>query len=141
MSKLYELKEFAGNTVRVTDFIGRFSMNPEVIREMGGYPILTSEKMRWWVAIAEKKVIGFAAVKETAKHLMFTYSYVIPEWRRKGVYKATVAARMEWAKANGYKTIKADCTEFSLPYLLKLGFVKIQEFKGWTKVEHNEKVS
>jgi len=135
MSKNYKIIEQKGENIGITTLIGRFAMSPEVIREMGGFPILTSDKFHWWVALDGKKVVSFAAIKVQAKSAVLTYAYTVPEHRRKGLHKRLLNERIQWAMANGITILKADCTPASLPNFKKLGFTVIKEFTGWTKVE------
>jgi ribosomal protein S18 acetylase RimI-like enzyme len=45
-----------------------------------------------------------------------------PEWRGRGVYRATVAYRARLAAARGYRYLQVDASEDSRPILARLGF-------------------
>ena len=49
----------------------------------------------------------------------------LPEYRRKGLYRATVAKRAELARERGYRWLYSDSLPTSRPILERLGFVAI----------------
>jgi GNAT superfamily N-acetyltransferase len=49
----------------------------------------------------------------------------LPEYRRRGLYRATVAKRAELARERGYRWLYADALPTSRPILERLGFVAI----------------
>jgi GNAT superfamily N-acetyltransferase len=46
----------------------------------------------------------------------------LPEWRGKGIYRATVAYRARLAAERGYRYLQVDASEDSRPILIRLGF-------------------
>jgi hypothetical protein len=51
----------------------------------------------------------------------------LTEWRRKGIYRALVAARATLAVARGYRYLQVDASDDSRPILERLGFVPLTE--------------
>ena len=49
----------------------------------------------------------------------------LPEYRRRGLYRATVARRAELARERGYRWLYSDALPTSRPILERLGFVPI----------------
>ena len=49
----------------------------------------------------------------------------VPEWRGKGIYKATVAWRARLAAELGYRYLQVDATDDSRPILTRLGFQRL----------------
>ena len=49
----------------------------------------------------------------------------LPEFRGRGLYKATVARRAELARERGYRWLYVDALPTSRPILERLGFVKL----------------
>ena len=49
----------------------------------------------------------------------------LPEFRRRGLYRATVARRAELARERGYRWLYVDALPTSRPILERLGFVKL----------------
>ena len=45
-----------------------------------------------------------------------------PQWRGRGIYRALVAARAQWAAARGIKYLQVDASDDSAPILRRLGF-------------------
>jgi GNAT superfamily N-acetyltransferase len=46
----------------------------------------------------------------------------LPHWRGRGIYRALVAARAQWAAARGIKYLQVDASDDSAPILRRLGF-------------------
>jgi GNAT superfamily N-acetyltransferase len=49
--------------------------------------------------------------------------FTLPEYRRRGLYRATVASRAELARERGYRWLYSDALPTSRPILERLGFV------------------
>ena len=49
----------------------------------------------------------------------------LPEWRRKGIYRATVAHRANLARDRGFRYLSVDASDDSRPILERLGFVAL----------------
>jgi GNAT superfamily N-acetyltransferase len=49
----------------------------------------------------------------------------LPEWRRKGIYRATVAYRANLAQQRGKRYLEIDASDDSNPILQRLGFVPV----------------
>ena len=49
----------------------------------------------------------------------------LPQWRRRGIYRALVRYRAELAAARGYKYLTVDASEDSRPILERLGFTRL----------------
>jgi predicted metal-dependent phosphoesterase TrpH/ribosomal protein S18 acetylase RimI-like enzyme len=49
----------------------------------------------------------------------------LPDWRRMGIYRATVAYRAALAAERGFRFLEVDSSEDSRPILERLGFVKV----------------
>jgi N-acetylglutamate synthase-like GNAT family acetyltransferase len=135
MSSRFEIIQLAGDSKKLFMLIGPFAMDPKVIRELDGYPILSDEKFVWFIAMDEKQVVSFAALKQHKDHCLFTNDYTDPAYRQKGLHKALLQKRLDWCKDNEIKLIKADCTETCLISFKKAGFKVVKKFNNWTKVE------
>lgn len=49
----------------------------------------------------------------------------LPEWRRRGIYRATVAYRAALAARRGFRLLEVDASDDSRPILQRLGFVAV----------------
>jgi GNAT superfamily N-acetyltransferase len=49
----------------------------------------------------------------------------LAEWRRRGIYRATVAYRANLAEERGFRYLETDASEDSSPILERLGFVPV----------------
>jgi GNAT superfamily N-acetyltransferase len=55
----------------------------------------------------------------------------LARWRRKGIYRALVAARARLALARGYRYLQVDASDDSRPILERLGFVPLTETRPY----------
>ncbi len=135
MLKNYKVGIVKGDDRNIGQLLGWFAMSREVSKEMDGYPILTDKDTTWFVAHMKLDVIGFGAIKWMKSHAILTYSYVVPEFRKKGIHKRLLDDRIAHIVSKGMKLVKADCTKASLGNFKRLGFTVSKEFRNWTKVE------
>jgi len=49
----------------------------------------------------------------------------VPDWRRRGIFRAIVAQRTAWAEEAGYRYLQTDASDDSRPILERLGFVAV----------------
>jgi GNAT superfamily N-acetyltransferase len=49
----------------------------------------------------------------------------LPDWRRRGIYRAVVARRANLAAARGYRYLQVDASDDSRPILERLGFLPV----------------
>ena len=56
----------------------------------------------------------------------------LPEWRGRGVYRATVALRARLARERGYRYLQVDALPTSRPILERLGFVQLTTTTPYT---------
>ncbi len=54
-----------------------------------------------------------------------------PKYRHRGIYRALVATRAEFARRRGYRFLTVDARETSRPILERLGFVPLTSTRGW----------
>jgi len=56
----------------------------------------------------------------------------LPEWRRRGIYRATVAHRATLAAARGFDYLEVDASDDSRPILERLGFIPVTTTTPYT---------
>ncbi len=49
----------------------------------------------------------------------------VPDWRRRGIFRAVVAQRTAWAAEAGYRYLQTDASDDSRPILERLGFIAV----------------
>ena len=49
----------------------------------------------------------------------------VPDWRRRGIFRAVVAQRTAWAADAGYRYLQTDASDDSRPILERLGFIPV----------------
>ncbi len=49
----------------------------------------------------------------------------LPRWRRRGIYRATVAYRARLASARGFRYLQVDASDDSAPVLQRLGLLAV----------------
>jgi GNAT superfamily N-acetyltransferase len=88
---------------------------------------------RLFVAYAEGRPVSVGRL-ELPPHRTFASLWgggTVPEFRRRGIYRALVRARADMAKARGYRFLTVDARETSRPILERLGFVPLTGVRGW----------
>ena len=80
-------------------------------------------------------LVGITGAIWYSKKAVFKNSYVLEDYRRKGIYKTMFRYRMIAARERGVKLIEATCTEMSLPFYLSMGAKVIEQYKLYTKVQ------
>lgn len=115
--------------------MGPFLSRRGIVKELGG-PIWDDDAKTWWVALYGRAVAGFAAARDDghAKPVLFQSAYVLPERRRRGVYRMLFTARDA-----GYagRLARAVCTDASLPLFLAHGFVVVRRRGSYTEVRRD----
>ncbi|UWZ37800.1 GNAT family N-acetyltransferase [Dactylosporangium roseum] len=110
--------------------LGPFLARREVVAEVGG-PIWDEDDKTWFVALADGVVVGFCAARESGSVVTLQSAYVVPGYRRSGVYRALFADRLAWL---GDRPARAVCTEASLPAFLDTGFTEARTRGRFTEV-------
>ncbi len=113
--------------------IGPFLARRAIIKELGE-PLWDDDGMRWFIALAPSgAVLGFAVLMPRGKVLELTNSYVLPEWRGRGIYRQLLTARLEAVPVG--TALRALTTSKSVNALLRRGFVVRRQRGQYTEVE------
>lgn len=110
--------------------LGPFLSRRHIVKELGG-PIWDDDGKQWWATLLGGKVAGFAAASDNERRVTFQSAYVLPEYRRQGIYRTLFYARME---AFPGRQIRAVCTAASLPLFLGNGFTAAYKRGSYTEV-------
>jgi hypothetical protein len=135
MSTNYETKQYDGEHPAMYMHIAPFAMNPKVVREFDGYPILTDKSYVWFVVFDNNEVVAFASLKVFKNKVKFVHCYVIDSHRRNGLHIKLIIERQLWCKNNDVKLIEVDCLATSLDQYLRLNYKEVKTFKKWHKLE------
>lgn len=83
--------------------------------------------MELWVAEADGQMISAGRLEPVAgtDFAGLWGGATLPQWRRRGVYRALTAARARSALALGKTLLQSDSTEFSRPILERSGLIKV----------------
>ncbi|HEV2590911.1 MAG TPA: GNAT family N-acetyltransferase [Gaiellaceae bacterium] len=87
-----------------------------------------------FAALIGGELVGTARAVDTATAVALMGGVVLPEARRRGVYRALVRARWEHAVARGTPTLVVQAGEMSAPVLDGLGFTRHCELRLWVDV-------
>lgn len=80
-------------------------------------------------------VIGFCAIDFQGKKAVFKNDYVLPQYRRNGIWEKMFKYRKLVVSVRpGIERIEATCTDMSLPLYIAQGAKIIKEYKDLTKV-------
>ena len=83
--------------------------------------------MELWVAEADGQLISAGRLEPVAgtEFAGLWGGATLPQWRRRGIYRALTAARAHSALALGKTLLHSDSTEFSRPILERSGLIKV----------------
>jgi predicted GNAT family acetyltransferase len=110
--------------------IGKFAMNPEVVKEFDNYPIVTGKDWIWYLAIEGEMCVGFLAYSVSGKKLKLEQMYVIPDLRKKGVCQKLYDAFLKNVEGEAYE-MHCVATNLGNPFLLKNGWQTTKSFVKW----------
>ncbi len=80
--------------------IGPFLVSREVHNDCGG-PIYSTAGTTWILAYAGGEVVGFASLRCSKSVSYYDYGYVLPDWRKRGVYTQLADDRTVLAQSLG----------------------------------------
>lgn len=109
--------------------LGPFLARRAVVREIGG-PVWDDDDKTWFVARSADLVVGFCAARPTGTRTAYLSAYVLPDRRRRGVYRALWRARREAFPGPA----QATCTAASLPLFLAHGWTVAGTRGAYTRV-------
>jgi len=110
--------------------MGPYLSRREIVADVGG-PIWDDDGKVWYVGMAHGMVLGFAAAADRGSWVQLQSAYTLPAWRRHGVYRRLLDARLEDYAG---RAIRATCTTASLPALLARGFTVTSTRGAFTRV-------
>ena len=106
--------------------LGPFLGSREVRKEFDGYPLSNADDWTWIVAEDNGSVVGFVSIETKNKALQFSVGYVIPSYRKKGIYKRLIKEAVEFA---GERPMDVTTRENLVPLFEAEGF-KPMKMKG-----------
>lgn len=117
MGNVLKIVKMTNEDARFYPAIGPYLSRRSIMAENGS-PIWDDDGKEWFVAYRGRKLAGFAALRMVGGHAALCSAYVLPEFRKRGVYTALVRARLD--ERDG--PFKAVATECSVPALKRAGF-------------------
>lgn len=113
--------------------MGPYFGNREIAKELGS-PIWDDSDKIWFIATANGKVVGFAAIKSNGKNTMFVSDWVFPELRKQGVYDCLMQERIAYIDA---KQLAATATVrlVAVNTFERYGFVVTKKLKNYVKMK------
>jgi GNAT superfamily N-acetyltransferase len=113
--------------------IGFVKIEPYVVAgRREGLAFSNSTQYYGWFENGE--LVGFTGIVPYRDYIKAKNHYVLPEYRRRGLFKQMLDWTIREAQKLGCRYIEATCTEKSLPEYLKRGAGIIQHYKTCTKV-------
>ena len=91
--------------------------------------------MELWVAEADGAIVSSGRLEPVpgTEFAGIWGGATLPEWRRRGIYRALTAERARSALRLGKRLMNSDSTEFSRPILERAGFVKVSTTTPYTR--------
>lgn len=88
--------------------VGPFAMNRQVVKELEG-PIYDGAGYTWLIVKDGDKVIAISSLdlsRLDKGNASFGLTYVVPEYRRQGIYRHLFAMKLALCRERGAKTVK-----------------------------------
>lgn len=83
----------------------------------------------------DENIIGISAVRKLKKISILKSSFVLPEYRNKGIYKDMVKYRIDQIS---HKIIETNAKKESCNYLISIGFTEVKKYKIATKLRYEK---
>ena len=106
--------------------LGPFLGSRDVRKEFDGYPLSNADDWTWIVAEDNGSIVGFVSIEPKNKALQFSAGYVIPPYRKKGIYKHLIKEAVKFA---GERPMDVTTRENLVPLFEAEGF-KPLKMKG-----------
>lgn len=113
--------------------VGPFLSRRSIVAEIGA-PIWDDDDKQWFVARCGSAVVGIAALVTHNKSLTLVSVHVVPEYRRRGVSRALVAACLDASAACGLP-VRAVAGEALVRTLKQSGFRPVGARGRFTTME------
>ena len=111
--------------------MGPFLSRRSIVSELGS-PVWDDDGKEWFIATIRNKVVGFAAVKNSGSYHSLVSAYVLPENRRRGIYRQLL---MERLKSIGEGPVKSTASPASVRALQSVGFKIVRKRGMFTVME------
>ena len=99
--------------------LGPFLGSRDVRKEFDGYPLSNADDWVWLLAEDNGEIVGFVSIEPKNKVLQISAGYVVPLYRRKGVYKRLIKEAVKFA---GSRAMDVTTREYLVPLFEKAGF-------------------
>ena len=67
--------------------MGRYFADKQIVKELEG-PMFNDDSYVWLIAMLDNEIVGFSSCRFDDKGAHFGVTYIMPEHRRKGLYRA-----------------------------------------------------
>lgn len=118
------------------DRCGPTLLDPATSAELGATPRDLADRMIWWVASANRSgtLLGFCAAEISANKVELRSDFVVPRYRRCGVYRQLSAKRDAWL-AEQFPSYRHEITSrhlWQIRHYEQLGFTRSSQRGAFT---------
>jgi GNAT superfamily N-acetyltransferase len=114
--------------------MGPFLSRRDIVAELG-FALWDDDNKVWFIAFDGERVVGFAALRIEGQSGTLCSAYVLPDYRRRGIYGRLITERIQYAGQQGMGTLKATATESSARALQEAGFVLLRPVGRYVRME------
>lgn len=114
MGTVLKIVKMTNGDARFYPAIGPYLSRRNVAAENGS-PIWDDDGKEWFLAYHGRKLVGFAALRVVGSHSSLCSAYVLPEFRKQGVYTALVRARLD-GRDGPFKAVATPCSVLALKH-------------------------
>ena len=127
---MYDVVELTRDDINFHGTIGKFAIDRKVVGEIG-YNIYDSPNCRWFVAVEGGIILAISSLDGNK----FGIAYVSPKYRKNGIHKAMVQARLD---ACNYGRCIVVCNNISMKAYIDIGFTEYKTSHKWHWLEYNK---
>lgn len=88
----------------------------------------------YFVGSIDNKIVGFVGIMWRKNKAILKNAYVLPEYRRQGIFKRLDKYTKNNIGQKGIHLIEANCTDIILPFHIKMGARIVKKYKICTKI-------
>ncbi|MCC8170677.1 MAG: hypothetical protein LIP00_02615 [Parabacteroides sp.] len=71
-----EIIRLEGTDSKLYELIAPLAMNPAILRQNNNYPFKTSVRYKWYIAISDRRVVGFMPLRKNGARLLIDNYYI-----------------------------------------------------------------
>lgn len=111
--------------------MGRYFADKQIVKELEG-PMFNDDSYVWLIAKLDNQVVGFSSCRFDEKGAHFGITYIIPDYRRKGLYRSMFLLKQELCVGRDVRVISGLANPVSKAVFDANGWTVSRQAGKWT---------